>query len=116
MENKHYKFLIGCIGFRILLALFAKNANASQLKSLGMIALIPAITFIGLYLFDLRKTGVEAGGRIWWNDVRPMHGVLYLLFAIYAIKSATRAWCILALDLVLGLIFWGMKYYLGYFI
>ena len=116
MDNKHYKFLIGCIGLRIIIAILAKNANEYQLKNLGMIALIPAVTFIGLYLFDLRKTGFEAGGKIWWNDVRPIHGILYLLFAIYALKSVKKAWLILALDVAMGLIFWYMKYHMGYFI
>ena len=115
MENKHYKFLIGCIGLRIIIAILAKNANESQLKKLGFLALIPALGFISLYLFDLRKRGFEAGGKIWWNDVRPIHGILYLLFAIYAIKSVKNAWLVLALDVILGLLFWIMKYNLGYF-
>ena len=113
MENKHYKFLIGCIGLRIIIAILAKNANEYQLKNLGMIALLPALGFIFLYLSDLRKTGIEAGGKIWWNDIRPIHGVLYLLFAIYALKSVKKAWLILALDVVMGLIFWYMKYKKG---
>ena len=64
MENKHYKFLLGCIGLRIIIAILAKNANEYQLKNLGMIALIPAVTFITLYLFNLRKTGFEAGLKV----------------------------------------------------
>ena len=114
MENKHFKFLIGCIGLRIILVLLAKNATPKQLKYMGILALLPALGFISLYMFDLRKTGFEAGGKIWWNSVRPIHGILYLLFAIYAIKEIKSAWIILAVDVSLGLLFWYMKYYIGY--
>ena len=115
MDNKHYKFLLGCIGLRIIITILAKNANDTQLKNLGALALIPAATFIILYLFDLRKTGFEAGGKIWWNSVRPIHGVLYLLFAIYALKSVKKSWIFLAIDVCLGIFFWYMKYHMNYF-
>ena len=50
---------------------------------MGTITLIPAIGFISIYLLDLRKKGIESNGKIWWNDMRPIHGSLYLLFSIF---------------------------------
>ena len=105
MDNK-LLFLIGCIGVRTALALLAKYIDKDYLPYLGYLALIPAIGFIFVYLTDRRQTGIEAGGVIWWNKLRPIHGMLYILFAIYAIKKESFAWTVLALDVFLGLSFW----------
>ena len=58
--------------------------------------------FISIYLFDLRNSGFEAGGKIWWNSYRPIHGVLYLLYSIYAFKGDTNAWYVLLTDVFIG--------------
>ena len=35
-------------------------------------------------LGDYRKTGKEVfGSKIWWNDLRPVHASLYILFACW---------------------------------
>jgi len=48
------------------------------------IALLFSLGQFYLYINDLRKTGIEVFGiKIWWNQLRPVHGVLYLLFSIY---------------------------------
>ena len=72
---------------------------------MGILALIPAIGFITIYLLDLRKKGAEVfESKIWWNDLRPIHGILYLLFAIYAIKKEQNyAWIPLLIDVTIGL-------------
>jgi hypothetical protein len=114
MFSRKVTFLVGCIGARILLAYLAKKTAQEHLKYLGVLALLPALGFIGLYLGDYRKDAPEAGGQTWWNSLRPIHGTLYLLFAIYAIKSSDNAWKILAVDAGLGLLFWFMKYYISY--
>ena len=101
-----------CIIVRFILVLLAKYVNKNILQILGYISLIPAIRFIYLYLFDKRKTGFEIfGDKIWWNKLRPIHGILYLLFAIYAIKKEDFAWIPLLIDVLLGIIFYVIKYY-----
>ena len=114
MPNKYYIFLFGCLGLRFLLALLAKYADNKLLRYMGLLSIIPALGFIFLYIFDLRKTGFEAGGDIWWRNLRPIHGGLYLLFAILAIRGFRKSWIILTIDVFLGFAFWYMKYYLGY--
>ena len=101
-----------CIIVRFILVLLAKYVNKNLLQILGYISLIPAIGFIYLYSFDKRKRGLEVGGnKIWWNKLRPIHGILYLLFAIYAIKKEDFAWIPLLIDVLLGIIFYVIKYY-----
>lgn len=97
-------FLIGCIGTRTALAVLAKNASPDWLRVMGALALVPAIGFYVIYVFGLRETGPEVfGEKIWWNDLRPIHGTLYLLFAIFAIQQKDFAWMFLAADVTFGL-------------
>lgn len=96
-------FLIFCIGTRILFAYIAKTYT-NYLPLMGILALLPAIGFFYLFLSGKRKTGGEVfGDKIWWNDLRPAHGTLYLLFAISALMKKSYAWIFLAIDVVLGL-------------
>lgn len=105
IQKRFLLFLIGCIGSRTLLAILAKNISIIYLPILGYIALLPAIGFSYIYLTGSRKTGLEVGGeKIWWNDLRPIHAVLYFLFAYNAIYKHIDSWKYLAADVLLGLV------------
>lgn len=98
-------FIIGCIGTRSLFVYVAKNAGPKQLPLLGYLALLPAIGFMYIYLTGSRQTGAEVfGDKIWWNDLRPIHSLLYFLFAYNAIIGNTKSWMYLLLDVVIGLV------------
>ena len=107
--NSYYQrillFLFGCITVRLLLVFIAKYTDTQYLPYLGIIALLPALGFITIYLFDLRKTGTEVfGDKIWWNDLRPVHACLYLLFALLAFKKNPLSWIVLLSDVLIGLV------------
>jgi hypothetical protein len=71
---------------------------------MGFLALVPALGFLYIYLSDSRKTGSEVfGEKIYWDNFRPAHGLLYLTFAFYAIKKASFSYIFLLIDIVLGL-------------
>tara|TARA_B100000989_G_C19491824_1_gene450171 strand:+ start:308 stop:649 length:342 start_codon:yes stop_codon:yes gene_type:complete len=106
-------FLIGCIGIRLLLSFLVKISPVNYLPFYSVITFLQGLAFIFIYLFNLRKYGMEAGGKIWWNKLRPVHGVMYLLFSIYSYKKEVFAWKILFVDAVLGLIFWLNHHYLN---
>ena len=117
IQKRILLFLIGCIGTRSLFVYLAKNASTKYLKWMGYLALLPAIGFFYIYFTGSRQTGAEVfGSKIWWNDLRPIHGLLYLLFAGNAIIGNKSAWMYLLVDVVFGLLsFLTFHYYNGDF-
>jgi hypothetical protein len=104
LYKRYLLFLIGCIGTRLLFVYAAKIANTQFLKYIGYLALIPAIGFSYIYLTDSRQTGAEVfGEKIWWNNLRPLHSLLYFLFAYNAINGNKCAWMYLLIDVLIGL-------------
>jgi hypothetical protein len=105
MKKRFLLFLFGCIGTRSLFVILAKRANTEYLKYMGYLALLPAIGFIYIYLTGSRKVGAETfGEKIWWNDLRPIHSLLYFLFAYNAIIGNKNAWIYLLVDVLFGLL------------
>ena len=104
IQKRFLLFIIGCIGTRSLFVYVAKNAGPKYLPLLGYLALLPAIGFMYIYLTGSRQTGAEVfGGKIWWNDLRPLHSLLYFLFAYNAIIGNSKAWMYLLVDVIFGL-------------
>lgn len=105
IQKRLILFLIGCIGTRALFAYLAKIANKYFLALMGYLAILPAIGFFYLFFTGSRKTGAEVfGDKIWWDNLRPIHGVLYLLFAYNAINGNSFAWVYLLIDVIFGLV------------
>ncbi len=117
LQKRFILFLFGCIGTRSLLVYIAKTTNKTLLMFLGFLALLPAIGFFYLFFSGTRKTGPEVfGDKIWWNDLRPIHGLLYSLFAYNAIIGNINAWIYLLVDVIFGLTsFLSFHYYNGDF-
>jgi hypothetical protein len=76
------------------------------LRPLGFLALVPAIGFMFIWLTGARKTGAEVfGEKIWWNNLRPIHSMLWFLFAYLALTGVhEHAWKVLLVDVLLGFI------------
>ena len=103
IQKRFLLFLFGCILVRTILVIIAKN-NQDYLPIMGSLAFIPAIGFFYIYANSLRQTGNEVlGGHIWWNDLRPIHGLLYFLFGISALQKNPNSWLILLFDVIIGL-------------
>jgi len=112
-QKRFLLFLVGCIGTRSLLVYLAKNVNNTNLKYMGYLSLLPAIGFFYLFFTGSRKTGAEVfGDKIWWTNLRPVHGLIYLLFSYNAINGNPNAWMYLLVDVIIGLIsFLSFHYY-----
>ena len=104
-QKRFLLFLFGCIGTRTLLVYLAKTDNKTYLQYMGYLSILPAIGFFYLFLSGSRKTGAEVfGDKIWWNDLRPVHSILYFLFAYNAIIGNKESWVYLLIDVAFGLI------------
>lgn len=104
IQKRFLLFLVGCIGTRSLLVYLAKTTNKTFLMYLGYLALLPAIGFFYIFFTGTRQTGAEVfGDKIWWNNLRPIHGLLYSLFAYNAIIGNHNAWIYLLVDVLFGL-------------
>lgn len=115
IQKRFLLFLIGCIGTRTAIALYAKYASGAMLSMMGYLALLPAIGFAIIYLTGARRTGAEVfEERIWWDNLRPIHSLLYFVFAYLAINKNRNAWLALIGDVAIGLVaFIGHHYSAG---
>lgn len=105
IKKRFLLFLFGCIGSRIALTIFIKNQKVNNLPIFGYLGLTISFGFLYIYLTDSRKTGGEVfGDKIWWNELRVVHGLLYLCFSIYSIKKKNYSWIPLLIDVSIGLI------------
>jgi hypothetical protein len=104
IQKRFLLFLGGCIPMRLFFVFVAWTISIKYLPLLGYIALLPAIGFLYLFVSGKRQIGLETqGAPIWWSKFRSIHGILYLLFAIYAIKGVRSAYLFLLADVLIGL-------------
>ena len=104
-KNRIAIFLKLCIGTRALFAYIAKIIPNEHLHYIGYLALVPAIYLSYAYLtdHDVLEIG-KFGGVIWWNDLRPIHSMLYFTIAYLAITGNTNTWKVVVFDTFLGLL------------
>ena len=104
IQKRFVLYLFGCMLVRGGLVIISKN-HQTYLPLMGKLAFFPAIGFLYIYFNNLRKTGDEVfGDKIWWNDLRPIHGLLYGIFGLLAINSKCYSWVVLLIDVIIGLI------------
>ena len=105
--KRYILFFIGCIGARSLLAYtaYSQSSNKTITNILAGVAIAISIGFFTIYFTNSRQTGPEVfGDKIWWNNIRPLHGTLYLLFGIGSLLGYKNSWMLLGLDTIIGLI------------
>ena len=107
MKNIHKRyllFLLGCIPLRSYFAYHVKNSNKEHLKQIYLIGIILAIAWMVIYLTNTRTTGPEVfGDKIWWNNLRPVHSILYGSFSYMAYNQHKYSYIPIAIDTILGL-------------
>jgi hypothetical protein len=116
LQKRLLLFLVGCMSARLYLSRVLYNIEIGTIETIigskltKVISIVIGIIGVGfwyIYTNDLRKTGVEVfGDKIWWNDMRPFHGSMYLLAGITLMSVDHRhyAWKLILVDTMVGLI------------
>jgi hypothetical protein len=103
-------FSVGCVGIRSLLPVAAgvlgSRDNRVTLGIMGVVCLLIGLSFAIQYTWHDDRTNAQGGfgGPVWWNNMRVIHAVLYLLFGVLVIadRSYRSAWVVLAVDIILS--------------
>lgn len=106
-NNRHLFFIFGCIGSRLILTYLA-FFYVDLVKYLTLLTIPIGLSFMFLALTGFRQNAFEAGGVVWWSDMRIFHSILYLVFSFLAINTKTRhfAYKTLLVDTLLGVSVW----------
>ena len=111
--NRKLLYLIGCIGTRTLLTYL--STNPKLLPYIGKLSFLIALGFFYIYIFGSERANKQLewlGDKKTWHDqLRGVHGALYLTFAISAMNNKSSSWVFLALDTLIGLIVWYLHTY-----
>jgi len=103
--QKRFLLFSICILVRYSFVIIVKKIDKKYLPYLGLLALLPAFGFLIIYFGGYRKTGGETfGQKIWWNNLRPIHAILYLIFAYLAINKSKDSYKPLLIDIIIGLL------------
>lgn len=102
-QKRFLLFIFGCIVVRALLVVAAKEGDKTVRKVMGVAAILISIGFMYFFITRSRMNPRETfGERIWWNGLRPVHAVLYLVFGIRALQDDDQAWVVLLVDVIIG--------------
>lgn len=108
-------FFLCCVPLRTLIGIISKNINIDKLIfyiPFTILTLIIGFNFTYIYLFGHFKDDSLGffKGPMWWDDLRIIHGLLYLSYSIINIVSLIRknnnkySHLILFADLIIGII------------
>ena len=107
MNNIQKRFLLFslCIIVRIILVLLAYYLDKKYVYYMSFPTLLISLGFFTIYFGNLRDTGSEVlGSKIWWNNLRPIHGLSYGLFAYLAFTKNQYSYIPLLFDVIIGVI------------
>jgi len=109
--NPVIAFLLLCIPARILIALASRYIPDKYLVFYGIFLLLIGLSFIYLFVTNLRMNAPEAGGKTWWAPFRILIGFFYITAAIYSFQRRRNIiWVPLAMDIVFGIIIFSLKH------
>ena len=110
IHKRFISFLLLCIPIRILLVCITKKINIEYLPFLGLIAIIIAIGFMYNFIFKKEK-GSTFNQKAWWNNLRPIHSLLYFIFAYLAFNKNNYAYIPLLFDVIIGFVSFIINHY-----
>lgn len=104
LKNTFFLFTCVCIPMRLLFAYFVKQTPQKYINYLGILLAVFGFSFLFSYFnFNPRSDIGAFGGKIWWNNMRAVHGSLFLIYALIALHYKKNKWIILVIDPFIGL-------------
>ena len=113
IETRIKLFFLICLPVRIGLVLLAYIIPLKYLQIMGYITLVVSVRFA--YLFKNYKSGDKGGfgGNLWWNNMRLVHSITYLIFSLMAIRKSRKAYLLLIADIIIGAISFINQYFIN---
>jgi len=112
LQKRQLLFLFGCVPFRLWLVHLAKTLPSDHVRTMGLLAAVPTLGFLLLYVTHSRLKGAETFGQpIWWHALRLHHFLLYLLFVVTAFTKPESAFVPLLVDVILGTAAFAVKHF-----
>ena len=111
-------FIFICLPVRLLIAFFAKFLQNNSIKYLqsstiqyifSLFTLIIGISFINNWFINKKVGGF--GGKVWWKNLRLIHGINFILYSILSIMNIKNAYKLLFMDVLIGLISFILNYF-----
>ena len=103
------EFWLGCIPARLVLTGLPLYLEDEMLRLYSYVLFAIAFSFLYLYFTGSRMNAFESStGVTWWSEYRILHGLLYLMAAMYA-YNGQRNTSILMLDTFVGMLLWFLK-------
>ena len=103
LQKRFLAFLLLCIPVRIAFVFIVKSSDKKYLPYLGYIGIIIGLGFMYNFIFT-KKRGGTFNQIVWWNDLRPVHAIFYLIFASLALSKNKEAYIPLLYDVIIGFI------------
>ena len=98
------KFWLGCVSARLALALAVGVVPLTWLPLVGVVSLFGVAGLLYRF-FTYNEQQVGAFHQpVTWNGARPVHALLWFVFAILALSESPSARIIPYLDLVVGIV------------
>lgn len=95
-------FLTACLTTRLLISYILWKIDPKYLPIAGFVLIGIGLGFV-YQTFNNRKVGAF-GQKAWWHNLRPLHGVLYIIGGILALNMDKNAYKIILLDTTIGLL------------
>jgi len=112
--NSIIAFLFLCIPARIGIAYASQIIPDEYMYLYATALLLIGLSFIYLYVTNLRLDAPEAGGKTWWSQFRIIIGLLYIAAAVYAFQGKRNLiWIPLAMDIIFGIVIFAIKHFLN---
>ena len=112
VKTQQILFLCGRLVVRSLFAALTAYCPVKYLVYIGVVTLIPIIGWLRILFVAPRETGPEVfGGKIWWQNIRIIHLVMWTIAAIFLFtKNGKAAAAMLFVDVALGLFAFVLNY------